>query len=95
MSEFHAEAPQATVSQGLAQGPYVAARAGFEPATLRTRVDESTSEPPRSNIQHDVIISSLVPQKCDLLWIKGIKLFHDVAFFNDKDLYTQDWKLNV
>ena|SRR6218665_2499615 len=27
--EFHAEAPQATVSEGLAQGPYVAARAGY------------------------------------------------------------------
>ena len=34
MSEFHTEAPQATVSKGLAQGPYVTARAGFEPATL-------------------------------------------------------------
>src|SRR6218665_3207950 len=27
VSEFHAEAPQATASEGLAQGPYVAARA--------------------------------------------------------------------
>jgi len=27
--EFHAEAPQATASQGLAQGPYEVARAGF------------------------------------------------------------------
>src|SRR6218665_204151 len=45
VSEFHAEAPQATVSEGLAQGPYVAARAGFEPATLRTKGDESTNEP--------------------------------------------------
>src|SRR6218665_3196235 len=35
--EFHAEAPQATVSEGLAQGPYVAARAGVEPMTLRTK----------------------------------------------------------
>jgi len=26
--EFHAEVPQATVSEGLAQGTYVAARAG-------------------------------------------------------------------
>src|SRR6218665_2252103 len=37
--EFHAEAPQATVSEGLAQGPYVAARAGVEPTTLRLRVE--------------------------------------------------------
>src|SRR6218665_3611747 len=35
VSEFHSEAPQATASEGLAQGPYVAARAGFEPMTLR------------------------------------------------------------
>src|SRR6218665_2141186 len=32
VSEFHAEALQAT--EGLVQGPYVAARAGFKPATL-------------------------------------------------------------
>jgi len=35
--EFHAEAPQANASEGLAQGPYVAAGAGFEPATLQTK----------------------------------------------------------
>src|SRR6218665_685749 len=38
ISEFHAEAPQATVSKGLAQGPYVVARAGVELTTLRLRV---------------------------------------------------------
>ena len=37
-------APQATVSEGLAQGPYVAAR--FEPMTLQTKGYESTNEPP-------------------------------------------------
>ena len=37
VSEFHTEAPQATVSEGLAQGPYVAARAGFKPTTLWTK----------------------------------------------------------
>ena len=31
-----AKALQATASEGLAQGPYVAARVGFEPATFRT-----------------------------------------------------------
>ena len=45
VSEFHAEAPQATAGKGLAQGPYVAARAGFEPMTLRTKGDECTNEP--------------------------------------------------
>src|SRR6218665_2658284 len=35
-SEFHAEVPQATASKGLAQGSYMAARAGVEPTTLQT-----------------------------------------------------------
>ena len=47
MLEFHAEASQPTASEGLAHSPYMAARAGFEPATLRTKGAESTSEPPR------------------------------------------------
>ena len=42
MLKFHAEAPQATVSEGLAQGPYVAARAGVEPLTLLTKGVDST-----------------------------------------------------
>ena len=46
MSEFHAEAPQATASEGLAKGPYVAVRVGFETTTLRTKGVESTNEPP-------------------------------------------------
>ena len=46
MSEFLAEAPQATESEGLAQGPCVAARAGFESVTLQTKGDELTNEPP-------------------------------------------------
>ena len=49
-SEFHAEAPQAIVSEGLAQSPYVAARAGFEPTTLRTKGVETTNAPPRPTI---------------------------------------------
>src|SRR6218665_790430 len=45
--EFHAEAPQATVSEVLAQGPYMAARAGVEPMTLGTKGVDSTKAPPR------------------------------------------------
>ena len=45
--EFHTEAPQSTASEGLAQGPYVAARAGFKAATLRMKGDEFTNESPR------------------------------------------------
>ena len=50
VSKFQAEAKQETASEGLAQGPYVAAIAGFEPATLQTKGDESTDEPPRPTI---------------------------------------------
>jgi len=45
VSEFHAKAPQATVSEGLAQSFYVAARAGFKPTTLQPKGDETTNEP--------------------------------------------------
>ena len=46
VSEFNAKALKASVSEGLAQGPYVAPRAGFEPATLRTKGIDSTNAPP-------------------------------------------------
>ena len=41
---LHAEALQTTVSEGLTQGPYVAARVGFEPATLWMQGTELTTE---------------------------------------------------
>ena len=48
--EFHAEAPQATENEGLDQGPSVAATAGFEHTTLRTKGAESTNESPRHTL---------------------------------------------
>ena len=48
VSEFTRRALQATGSEGLAQGPYVATKAGFEPATLRSKDIASTKAPPRS-----------------------------------------------
>src|SRR6218665_279524 len=36
---------QATAGKGLAQGPYVTARAGVEPTTLRLKVVDSTKAP--------------------------------------------------
>src|SRR6218665_996871 len=45
--EFTRRCAQATVSEGLAQGPYVAARAGLEPTTLRSKGVDSTSAPRR------------------------------------------------
>src|SRR6218665_208777 len=46
----YAEALQATVSEGLAQGPYVAVRVGFEPVTLRTQGTKLITEPPHATI---------------------------------------------
>src|SRR6218665_3945414 len=46
VSEFHAKAPQAIASEGIAQGPYVATRTGFEPTTLRSTGIDSTNRPP-------------------------------------------------
>ena len=42
------------MSEGLAHGPYVAARAGVEPTTLRTKGVDSTKAPPRptSTVKH-------------------------------------------
>jgi len=40
---LHAEALQAAVSEGLAQGHHVADRAAFEPTTLRSKGIDSTN----------------------------------------------------
>ena len=48
--EFHAEAPQATVSEGLAQGLYVASRVGVEPMRLRRKGVDSVKAPLRPKI---------------------------------------------
>ena len=43
---LHAEALQAIAGKGLVEGPYMAARAGFEPTTLRSNGVVSTNAPP-------------------------------------------------
>jgi len=45
VSEIHAKVPHATAGEGLALGPYVAARAGFKPTTFQMKGVESTNEP--------------------------------------------------
>ena len=48
VSEFHAEAHrQLQVKDLLAQGPYMTARTGVEPMTLRLKVVDSTKAPSR------------------------------------------------
>ena len=54
--EFQAEAPQSAVSEGLAQGPYMAARAGVEPMTLRTKGVDSTNASPTP---HNALIANV------------------------------------
>ena len=52
---LHAEALHATVSEGLAQGPYMAARAVFEPTALRPKGVVSTNAPPRHLAPHSLL----------------------------------------
>ena len=73
--EVHAEAPQATVSEGLAQGPHVVATAGVKPMTLRTKGVESTNAPPmpdrspRSTYAsiHNISLKHIQHLKCQFL----------------------------
>src|SRR6218665_648770 len=64
VSEPHAEALQATASEGLAQGPYVAASIAFEPATLRMQDAEHTTEPSRPTIIGNLYYSYNKMWKC-------------------------------
>src|SRR6218665_1358893 len=50
---------QATTSEGLAQGPYVVARVGFEPATFHTQGTEPATEPPHPTIHIRVKTATL------------------------------------
>ena len=54
---------QATASEGLAQGPCMAVRVGFEPATLRTEDTKLTTEPPRPKRGGSVITTVIVASK--------------------------------
>src|SRR6218665_2956156 len=49
----------ATVGKGLAQGPYMAARAGVEPTTLRLKAIDSTKAPPCPNTMHHPLYSTI------------------------------------
>jgi len=56
LSEFHAEAPHATASEGLVQGPYMAAGAGFEPTDERQRIYQRATMPQPINCHLILII---------------------------------------
>ena len=44
------------MSEGIAQGPYKAAKVEFEPVTLRTQGTELTTEPPRHYMSLQITI---------------------------------------
>ena len=52
------------MSEGLAQGPYVAAKVGFEIATIRTQGTELTTEPPRGPRPKNLSTLSSVSTLC-------------------------------
>src|SRR6218665_1071213 len=61
---LHAEALQAVAGKGLAQGPYMAARAGFEPTTLRSNRVVSTNAPPCPTIAFSLLCCVYVVVRC-------------------------------
>ena len=70
---LHAEAQQATASEGLAQDRYVATRVGFEPVTFRTKGIDSTNEPPRL---HNSQLPSLDNNIIEILFWYSILISH-------------------
>src|SRR6218665_1323033 len=63
---LHAEELQATASEGLAQGPYVATIVGFEPTTLRSKGINSTV--PHAYVSVDLLLSFLCDSLFELTW---------------------------
>ena len=82
--EFNAKVSQATASEQLTQGPYVAATVGFKPITLRTKGVEPTNEPPHPTWSRgwQVVILGLTDHdpgvdrcfSCSVTVAKGIQL---------------------
>ena len=68
------------MSEGLAQGPYVAARAGVEPMTLRSKGFDSIIAPPRPTITSAVIKNLLqMSDTAQALHNHDILSFHSVT----------------
>jgi len=94
VSEFHAEASQATASEGLAQGPYVTARAGFEPTTLRSTGVHCTNEPPRPtkdpHLPKDLaVIKTLISSHICGILIYQVLLLRDKSFLSSTQMPTE------
>src|SRR6218665_374339 len=74
-----------TVGKGLAQGLYVATRAGVEPTTLRSKVIASTNAPPRSTWY--ILYSANITANCILESLSSVRRAqHIVQVFVDQIL---------
>src|SRR6218665_225876 len=69
---------QATVGKGLAQGPYMAARARVEPTTLRLKAIDSTNAPPCCAVFCNFNICFVEYSWCTCMYVPYLYcLFHD------------------
>ena len=74
--EFHAEAPQATVSERLAQGPYLAARPGVEPMKLRDerrRLYQSATQSHNGLFSVEMFLKSTNSMLCTIILERSAK----------------------
>src|SRR6218665_4153030 len=71
---------QATAGKGLAQGPYVAARARVEPTTLRLKGIVSTKAPPRPTILNPYAVKGICNCKPKHHLSLELKTFITVAY---------------
>ena len=69
---------QANVSKGLAQGPYVAARARVEPTTLRLKAIDSTKAPPCPTVLSTSSIEARYTERIREFAIRCSQNFEDV-----------------
>ena len=70
---------QATAGKGLIKGPYMAARVGVEPTTLRLKVIVSTKAPQRPTNVHDIVAPSSMLRSLTIAgFLNGCKV-HEYA----------------
>ena len=63
---------QSSTRDELAQGPYVAARVGFEPATLRMKGIKPTTEPRRPTSLSSMQMNKQLPEQGGVLSIQRL-----------------------
>jgi len=94
--EYFAEALQATMSESLAQGPYVADRAGVELMTLRTKGVDSTKAPAHSTRGVEAPTASQIRFRLKHWYCVGVNTTKNHRHLRVKDLpkvptWTRKW----